>query len=116
MYDLAPFGSATLPQATENGGLLSLSPQDWDIIKLLIKIGAVGTVVSLPIGLWAIKKWPDKPIIPAIILTAVGLAIKELMLSHGEEEEPAGTELHDAPALAGYARYPVYVPARLAAN
>lgn len=93
-----------------------MSQQDWDIIKLLVKIGVVGTIVSLPIGLWAIKKWPERPIIPAIILTAVGLAIKEMMLSHGEEEEPTGTELYEAPQLAGYSRVPVYVPYRAAAN
>jgi hypothetical protein len=87
--------------------MLPLSQQDWDILKLLVKIGIVGTAVSLPIGLWAIKKWPEKPIIPAIILTAVGLGIKELMLSHGEEEEPLHTELLPGSSqLTGYAYLP----------
>lgn len=79
---------------------LGLSQEDWDITKLLLKIGAVGTVLSIPVGIWAIKKWPDRPIIPAVILTGLGLAVKEVMLSHGEHEEPLADELQ--PQMAGY--------------
>lgn len=85
-----------------------LSQEDWDITKLLLKIGAVGTVLSIPVGIWAIKRWPDRPIVPAVILTGLGLAVKEYMLSHGEHAAPLSGELEAESQMAGYPRVPTY--------
>jgi len=81
-----------------------MSQENWDITKLLIKIGIVSSVFSIPVGIWAIKKWPDTPIIPAAILTALGLGIKEYMLSHAKQDKPLVSELEieEEPELAGY--------------
>lgn len=92
---------------------LGMSQENWDIIKLLLKIGAVGTVVSLPVGLWAIKRWPEHPMVPAAILTVVGLIIKEVMISRGEEADVGGQSPDGAPpSLSGYRRMPVSSVAR----
>jgi hypothetical protein len=63
----------------------------------MVKIGLVGTAASIPIAWWAIPRWRENPIIPALILTGVGLAIKEVMISHAEHEPPLEQELLAAP-------------------
>lgn len=74
-----------------------LTDEQKRIIGLMLKLGVIGTVISIPIALWAIPKWPEKPIIPAIILTGVGLALKEYMIGHAEHSEPLESELAGAP-------------------
>lgn len=76
---------------------MRFTTEQKDIIELMIKIGIIGTVVSIPVAMWAIPKWRERTIIPAIILTGIGLGIKELMLSHGTHEEPLESELAGAP-------------------
>jgi hypothetical protein len=76
---------------------MRLSDEQKHIIELMIKIGVVGTAVSIPIALWAIPKWSERPIIPALILTGVGLAIKEVMIGHAEHTPPLEGELAGAP-------------------
>jgi hypothetical protein len=76
---------------------MRLTDEQKNIINLMIKMGIVGTVVSIPIALWAIPRWAEKPIIPALILTGVGLAIKEVMISHAEHTPPLEDELVAAP-------------------
>lgn len=85
-----------------------MTQENWDITKLLIKIGVVSSVLSIPVGIWAIKKWPEKPIIPAAILTALGLAVKEVMISRAGHHEPLASELEtgEEQELAGF-----YAPA-----
>lgn len=87
-----------------------MTQENWDITKLLIKIGIVSSALSIPVGIWAIKKWPDKPIIPAAILTALGLGVKEYMLSRAERGEPLASELEtgEEPELAGGVFAPSY--------
>lgn len=75
---------------------MQLSQEQKDIITLMVKLGIYGTLISIPIGLWAIPRWRDQPIIPAAILTAVGFALKEVMISHGENSEPIYSELAGA--------------------
>jgi hypothetical protein len=58
-------------------------------IILLTKIGLVGTAVSIPIGLWAMRQWPNSTLPTAVILTATGLALKEYMLHGGGEASRA---------------------------
>ena len=86
----------------ENSFGFSIGQREWDIIKLLLKIGAIGTLVSIPIGIWTIKRWPDNPLISAAILTAVGFAVKEVMISRGERVEPLHEELRE-PGVAAMA-------------
>lgn len=50
-------------------------------VILLAKIGVVGTLISIPIGVWAMNRWPDSTLKTAALLTAVGLATKEVMLA-----------------------------------
>lgn len=89
-----------------------ISQESWDITKLMLKIGVVGTVISIPVGIWAVKRWPDKPIVPAIILTGLGLVIKKVMISNGEREDPIAGDLHRGgeSTMAGYLRPPAVVP------
>lgn len=83
---------------------MQLTDEHRRIIDLMVKIGIIGTAISIPIALWAIPKWSEKPIIPALILTGVGLAIKEVMISHAEHTEPleselAGAQVHMNPSV-----------------
>lgn len=78
---------------------LGMSQENWDITKLLIKIGIVSSALSIPVGIWAIKKWPDKPIVPAVILTALGLAVKEIMISGAEHSQPLAADLENQAEL-----------------
>ena len=50
----------------------------WD----LIKIGAVSTLISIPVGMWLVPKYKDKPWVPAAALTVVGYIVKKKMISH----------------------------------
>lgn len=54
----------------------------------LIKIGLVGTAVGVPIGIWAMKRWnqPGETWKTALLLTAVGFGVKELMLKRPEAQ------------------------------
>lgn len=72
---------------------MRLTDEQKDIISLMVKIGVVGTAVSIPIALWAIPKWSERPVIPALILTGVGLAIKEVMIGHATHTSPLEEEL-----------------------
>jgi hypothetical protein len=74
-----------------------MTQEQKDILWLLLRLGFWGTVISIPIGMWAIPKWRDKPIIPALILTGAGLALKEVMISGAEHGEPLRSELAGAP-------------------
>jgi hypothetical protein len=76
---------------------MTLTDEQKRIITLMLKLGVVGTVISIPIALWAIPKWADKPIIPALILTGIGLITKEVMIGHAEHTEPLEDELLRAP-------------------
>lgn len=58
----------------------ALNEEQADLAKLFIKIGGWSTLASIPVGIWAIERWPDKTIYAAAILTAMGLGIKEYML------------------------------------
>jgi hypothetical protein len=76
---------------------MQLTQEQRDIIALMIKVGIVGTVISIPVGLWAIPKWRENTIVPAIILTAIGLGVKEYMLHGAAHAEPLESELAGAP-------------------
>ena len=75
---------------------MQLTDEQKHIIELMVKMGIIGTVVSIPIALWAIPKWAEKPIVPALILTGVGLVIKEVMIGHAEHSAPLEAELAGA--------------------
>lgn len=93
------------PVANAMGAVpFGMSQENWDITKLMVKMGIVSSALSIPVGIWAIKKWPDRPIIPAVILTALGLVVKEVMISQAEHSEPLVSELEteETPELAGY--------------
>lgn len=60
-----------------------------ELIWKLVKIGLVGTVISIPIGLWLIPKYKDSPWVPAAALTAVGYAVKHFMLEHPPKKDIA---------------------------
>jgi uncharacterized membrane protein YfcA len=47
----------------------------------LAVMGTVGTAVSIPIGIWAMRRWPEETWKTAILLTVVGFGVKELILS-----------------------------------
>jgi hypothetical protein len=53
-----------------------------DMIWTLTKIGLVGTVIGVPVGVWAMKRWnrPGETWKTAALLTGVGFAVKEVML------------------------------------
>jgi len=74
-----------------------VTDEQKDILWLMLRLSFWGTVISIPIGLWAIPKWRDKPIIPALILTGTGLALKEIMLSRAEHSAPLESELAGVP-------------------
>jgi hypothetical protein len=76
---------------------MALTQEQKDIIKLMVKVGIVGTAVSIPVALWAIPKWRENTIIPAIILTAIGLGVKEYMLHGAVSHDPLHSELAGAP-------------------
>ena len=76
---------------------MQLTQEQRDIVALMIKIGIVGTAISIPVALWAIPKWREKTIIPAIILTGIGLGVKEVMLHGATHSEPLESELAGAP-------------------
>ena len=67
-----------------------------DMIWTLVKMGLIGTAVGVPIGVWAMKRWnrPGETWKTALLLTAVGFGVKELMLrgSEAQMEEAVSRE------------------------
>lgn len=62
-----------------------MSPENKELAWTLTKIGIVGTIISIPVGIWAIKRWPDETWKTAVLLTALSFAVKEKMLHGGGE-------------------------------
>jgi hypothetical protein len=59
----------------------SLPPTQRETFLSLAEVGIVSGAVGIPLGLWALERWPDKHYIAAALLTAAGFGIKQLMLS-----------------------------------
>lgn len=64
-----------------------------------VKLGVVGTIVGIPVGLWAMKQWPgrDEGWKTALLLTGVGALTHLGMTKLGERTLP-GVE----PEISGY--------------
>lgn len=60
----------------------------------LVNLGLVGTLIGVPIGLWSISRFPDRPWLSAAFLTAASFAVKAVLLPH---------ETHEEAGVAGYA-------------
>tara|TARA_Y100000310_G_scaffold304745_1_gene344203 strand:- start:216 stop:425 length:210 start_codon:yes stop_codon:yes gene_type:complete len=56
--------------------------KDKDLFWDLIEIGVVSTLISLPVGLYLIPKFKDKPWVPALALTGIGYYVKHRMIAH----------------------------------
>jgi len=69
-----------------------------DMIWTLLKISAVGTVVGIPVGLWAMKRWnqPGEEWKTAVLLTALGFGVKEVMLRSSEVRAEEGVARAEA--------------------
>jgi len=79
----------------------------WD----LLKVGLVGTAIGIPIGVWAMKRWPTQTWKTALLLTGVGFAVKEVMLHRAPVE--AAAELAGADRLTAIANgYTMPAPKR----
>lgn len=63
-----------------------MTKHDKRIINDLLAIGVVGTLVSLPLGLWAIPRYRDELWKATAILTGAGFLVKHLMM-HGESHD-----------------------------
>ncbi len=72
-------------------GLLSyyatLDDEQKERFSQLAKMGFVSTAVSIPIGVWALEKWPDEPWKTLLITTGTGLALRSLMLTDRDDEQ-----------------------------
>jgi hypothetical protein len=63
-------------------GRQALNEDQKALASQLMVIGAVGTVVGIPVGLWAVPKFAHQPWVAAAILTAASYAVKAAMLPH----------------------------------
>jgi hypothetical protein len=61
-----------------------MTDQDKERVWLLLKISAVGTLISIPLGIWALKKWPNETYKTAAFLTLVSFGVREVMLRKAE--------------------------------
>lgn len=52
------------------------------LVWKLAKIGTIGTIVSIPFGVWAMRRWagPSDAWKIAALLTAVSFVVKEALL------------------------------------
>lgn len=57
-----------------------MTSQTKERIILLTKIGLVGTALGVPIGLWAMDRWPGEAWKTAALLTAVSFYVKDRMM------------------------------------
>jgi len=76
-----------------------------DMIWTLLKISAVGTVVGIPVGVWAMRRWnqPGEEWKTAVLLTALGFGVKEVMLRSSEARaEEAVSAAEQEAAVAGW--------------
>ncbi len=59
---------------------MALSAEQKSLVKDLAYIGLVGTVVSIPIGLWVVPKYRERAWISAAVLTAASYGVKHYMM------------------------------------
>lgn len=62
-----------------------LNEEQKALAAQLTVIGMVGTIVGIPVGLWAVPRFAQQPWVAAAILTAASYAVKAAMLPHDEE-------------------------------
>lgn len=59
--------------------MLNLSEKDWQIIGFMLRLGVYTTVVSLPFGVIAMRKYPNNPLIPVALIGFVAVAVRSVM-------------------------------------
>ncbi len=60
--------------------------KDTELFWQLIKIGAVSTLISIPIGMWLVPQYKDKAWVPAVALTAISYIVKKKMITHDDKK------------------------------
>lgn len=70
-----------------------LDQEKGDLATKLTYIGLVGTAIGIPLGMWAVPAFSDKPWVAAVLLTGASYISKAMLLPHGEHAEPEIVEL-----------------------
>ena len=58
---------------------MSLSDRDWQIIGFMVRLGLFTTAASIPIGVLAMRKWPNIPLVPVFLVSTTALVVRSLM-------------------------------------
>lgn len=76
-----------------------LSDEQQDATDLLLRVGFIVSIASVPVGLWALSRWPENPMIPSAILTALAFVIKDHMLTASKGEVEADFDARSPQAI-----------------
>ena len=90
------------------GGFLwyeGLEADRQETVRKLIDIGIVSGMICVPLGLWAVSRWPESHWQAAAVMTAAGFATKQVMLTAGSNV----VERHELPSR-GDPQLPSWVP------
>jgi len=58
---------------------MGLNDRDWQIIGFMMRLGLFTTAVSIPIGVLAMRKWPNIPLVPVFLISTTALVVRSLM-------------------------------------
>jgi hypothetical protein len=58
---------------------MGLSDRDWQFVNFMVRLGVYTTIVSIPIGVLAMRKWSDIPLVPVFLISTTALIIRSLM-------------------------------------
>lgn len=59
--------------------MLQLNPQDWQLINFMVRLGVATTIVSIPVGVWAMRRWPENQMVPVAMIGLVAVIVRSLM-------------------------------------
>lgn len=59
--------------------MLGLSERDWQFVNFMVRLGVYTTIVSIPIGVFAMRKWPNIPLVPVFLISTTALIVRSLM-------------------------------------
>jgi len=59
--------------------MLNLTEKDWQIVGFMVRLGAYTTLASLPIGIVAIRRYPNYPMVPVVLIGIVAIVVRSLM-------------------------------------
>jgi hypothetical protein len=58
---------------------MELNERDLQFFWFMVRLGLFTTAVSIPIGILAMRRWPNIPMVPVFLISTAALVVRSLM-------------------------------------